>query len=241
MRFAFIHTADWQIGKRFGAFEAEKAAVLRDQRLGAVDRLAKAARAIRAENVLVAGDVFDSETVSDALAGRLLSRLQGYPDLVWHLLPGNHDPARAGGVWEAIVAGGLPANVRVYLTPEPAEIANGVVLLPAPLTSKSTSRDPTAWMDGANLSADSVRIGLAHGSVQGFGSDGDANVRAVWLFSRNDAVGNVAVVAAALLVAVMDSPWPDLLTAAVIAGLFLHSAVQIVRNARRELRSLGHA
>lgn len=71
--------------------------------------------------------------------------------------------------------------------------------------------------------------------------NGDANVRAVWLFSRNDAVGNVAVVAAAVLVAVMDSPWPDLLAAAAIAGLFLHSAVQIVRNARRELRSLGHA
>ncbi len=176
MRFAFIHTADWQIGKRFGAFKAEKAAVLRDQRLGAVDRLAKAARATRAENVLVAGDVFDSETVSDALARRLLSRLQGYPDLVWHLLPGNHDPARAGGVWEAIVAGGLPANVSVHLTPEPAEIAKGVVLLPAPLTSKSTSRDPTAWMDGASLAADSVRIGLAHGSVQGFGSHANANV-----------------------------------------------------------------
>ena len=72
MRFAFIHTADWQIGKRFGAFESEKAAVLREQRLGAVDRVAEAARAAGAEAVLVAGDVFDSETVSDELAGRLL-------------------------------------------------------------------------------------------------------------------------------------------------------------------------
>ena len=98
MRFAFIHTADWQIGKRFGAFEAEKAAVLREQRLGAVDRLAKAARASGAATVLVAGDVFDSETVTDALVARLLSRLTGHNNLVWHLLSGNHDPARAGGV-----------------------------------------------------------------------------------------------------------------------------------------------
>jgi len=176
MRFAFIHTADWQIGKRFGAFEAEKAAVLREQRLGAVDRVAEAARAAGAETVLVAGDVFDSETASDTLAGRLLSRLRGYPNLVWHLLPGNHDPARAGGVWEAIVAGGLPTNVRVHLRPEPAELARGVVLLPAPLTSKATNRDPTAWMDTAASPAGTIRIGLAHGSVQGFGSDGDANV-----------------------------------------------------------------
>ncbi|MGI9403328.1 MAG: metallophosphoesterase family protein, partial [Hyphomicrobium sp.] len=117
-----------------------------------------------------------SETVSNELAGRLLSRLKGYPNLVWHLLPGNHDPARAGGVWEAIVAAKLPENVRVHLTPQPAELAKGVVLLPAPLTSKSTSRDPTAWMDGAISPAGTIRIGLAHGSVQGFGSDGDANV-----------------------------------------------------------------
>ena len=176
MRFAFIHTADWQIGKRFGAFEAEKAAVLREQRLGAVDRVAEAARAAGAKTVLVAGDVFDSETVSDELAGRLLSRLKAYPNLGWHLLPGNHDPARAGGVWEAIVAGELPSNVRVHLTPEPAEIAKDVVLLPAPLTSKSTARDPTAWMDGATSPPGTIRIGLAHGSVQGFGSDGEANV-----------------------------------------------------------------
>jgi DNA repair exonuclease SbcCD nuclease subunit len=176
MRFAFIHTADWQIGKRFGAFEAEKAAVLREQRLRAVDRVAQAARAAGANTVLVAGDVFDSETVSDVLAGQLLSRLKSYTDLVWHLLPGNHDPARAGGVWEAVAAGGMPANVRVHLTPEPAELATDVVLLPAPLTSKSTAHDPTAWMDNVPSPAGALRIGLAHGSVQGFGSDGDANV-----------------------------------------------------------------
>src|SRR3546814_10472351 len=48
---------------------------------------------------------------------------------------------------------------------------------------------------------------------------GDANVRAVWLFSRNDATGNAAVVVAAGLVAWTASPWPDLVVAVVIAGL----------------------
>jgi len=176
MRFTFLHTADWQIGKRFGGFPTEKAAVLRAERLNAVGRLAEAAHAAAATAVLVGGDVFDSETVSDALAGTLLARLKAYPKLTWHLLPGNHDPARAGGIWEAIIAAGLPANVRVHVTPEAAEIAPGVVLLPAPLTAKLTSRDPTAWMDGAASSPGIVRIGLAHGSVQGFGSTGEANV-----------------------------------------------------------------
>ncbi len=65
---------------------------------------------------------------------------------------------------------------------------------------------------------------------------GDANVRAVWLFSRNDAIGNIAVVVAAGLVAWTGRPWPDLVVAAVIASLFLHSSWSIIRDALGELR-----
>jgi Co/Zn/Cd efflux system component len=68
---------------------------------------------------------------------------------------------------------------------------------------------------------------------------GDANMRAVWLFSRNDALGNLAVVIAAVLVAWSGTAWPDLVVAFVIAGLFLHSAWSIVTDARNELRMTG--
>jgi len=64
--------------------------------------------------------------------------------------------------------------------------------------------------------------------------DGDANVRSVWLCSRNDAIGNVAVMLAALAVAVTASAWPDLIVAALMAGLFLWSAAQILRQAWAE-------
>ena len=64
---------------------------------------------------------------------------------------------------------------------------------------------------------------------------GDANARAVWLFSRNDALGNLAVVIAAVLVAWIDSPWPDLGVAFVIAGLLLQSSWSIIKDARGEL------
>jgi Co/Zn/Cd efflux system component len=66
--------------------------------------------------------------------------------------------------------------------------------------------------------------------------EGDANVRAVWLFSRNDAIGNVAVIIAAGLVWFTESAWPDLIVAFGIAGLFLHSSFDTVRDARRELQ-----
>jgi len=65
---------------------------------------------------------------------------------------------------------------------------------------------------------------------------GDANVRAVWLFSRNDAIGNAAVVVAAGLVWWTGTPWPDLVVAAVIAALFLQSAWSIIADARADLR-----
>lgn len=64
---------------------------------------------------------------------------------------------------------------------------------------------------------------------------GDSNVRAVWLFSRNDAIGNAAVVMAAVLVAWTNTPWPDLAVAATIACLFLHSSWAIIKDARADL------
>ena len=64
--------------------------------------------------------------------------------------------------------------------------------------------------------------------------DGDANVRSVWLCSRNDAIGNVAVMLAAIGVWGTQTGWPDLFVAAIMAGLFLSSSVQIVRQGLRE-------
>jgi Co/Zn/Cd efflux system component len=68
--------------------------------------------------------------------------------------------------------------------------------------------------------------------------DGDANIRSVWLCSRNDAIGNVAVVVAALLVALLGTGVPDLIVAGVMAALFLSSAFQILRQSFAEWRHL---
>ncbi|WP_235919486.1 cation transporter [Aureimonas psammosilenae] len=70
---------------------------------------------------------------------------------------------------------------------------------------------------------------------------GDANVRAVWLFSRNDAIGNLAVLAAAVVVWWLNSPWPDLIVAFAVAGLFLQSARSIIRDARQDLVQAGRS
>ncbi|MCV0400128.1 MAG: cation transporter [Nitrosarchaeum sp.] len=65
---------------------------------------------------------------------------------------------------------------------------------------------------------------------------GDANVRAVWLFSRNDALGNILVVVAAGLVFWTNTSWPDLIAAGIIASLFLQSSWSIIKDAQSELK-----
>jgi cation diffusion facilitator family transporter len=67
--------------------------------------------------------------------------------------------------------------------------------------------------------------------------DGDANVRSVWLCTRNDAIGNVAVVLAGVMVAWTASAWPDLIVAMGMAALFLSSSMSILRQAVGELRT----
>lgn len=67
--------------------------------------------------------------------------------------------------------------------------------------------------------------------------DGDANVRSVWLCSRNDAIGNAVVIFAAYAVWDLDKAWPDLAVAAVMAWLFLNSSLSILKQALREYRS----
>lgn len=67
--------------------------------------------------------------------------------------------------------------------------------------------------------------------------DGDSNVRSVWLCSRNDAIGNVGVIIAGIVVGITGAAWPDLLVALLLTTLFLRSAVSIVSQARAELKS----
>jgi Co/Zn/Cd efflux system component len=66
--------------------------------------------------------------------------------------------------------------------------------------------------------------------------NGDSNMRSVWICSRNDVVGNLAVLFAALGVFGTRTGWPDVIVAAIMAGLALQGAWQIVLQAQSELR-----
>ncbi len=169
----FIHTADWQIGKVFKRF-GEREALFREARLAAIDSIGELAMRDGIAHVLVAGDVYDVQTPLPTTLRAPLERMRRFDRVCWHLLPGNHDPHRPKGIWEQIAAADLPANVRPLLDPHPVEIEPGVYVFPAPLTRRAEANDLTAWMDEAPTPPGAVRIGLAHGSVTGFDSQGDA-------------------------------------------------------------------
>jgi DNA repair exonuclease SbcCD nuclease subunit len=167
----FIHTADWQVGKVFRQVDDATEGVLQAARLEAIATLGRLACERGAPIVLVAGDVYDVATAEDRTLGQPLERMRAFPEVVWHLIPGNHDPHQPGGPWERVQRRGLPDNVRIHLEPEPVALTDHAQLLPAPLLRRRALADPTAWMDQASTPTGSFRIGLAHGSISAFGSD----------------------------------------------------------------------
>ncbi len=176
MTFRFIHSADWHLGKTFATMADTIGGELSSARFGAISRIADIAKAQAASHVLVAGDVFDKPDIARVDLRRAIDRMAEHRDITWVLLPGNHDPMRYGGVWSRLKQLEPPATIVVANQAAPMTLAPGVVLLPSPLSSNHPGHDPTAWMTDAATPADSVRIGLAHGSVQGFGSDGDSAI-----------------------------------------------------------------
>ncbi len=90
-------------------------------------------------------------------------------------------------------------------------------------------------MGGVSLLALAVNLGVA--VLLYAHRTGDAQARSVWLCSRNDALGNLAVMAAAAGVWASARGWPDVVVAVVLAGLALSSGWSVMRHAQRELRS----
>jgi DNA repair exonuclease SbcCD nuclease subunit len=168
-----IHSADWQIGKVFKQFGVKEDA-LRQARLVAIERLGQLARTHGAAHVLVAGDVYDSEAPNAITLRAPIERMKLFPDIQWHLLPGNHDPHRPEGIWDRVAKLGLPGHIHLHLAPAVAPLGDDAFLLPAPLCHKTEYDDLTVWMDSAPTPEGAVRIGLAHGSIVNFGGEGEA-------------------------------------------------------------------
>jgi DNA repair exonuclease SbcCD nuclease subunit len=179
----FLHTADLQIGKPFNWADAERARpALKEAREEAVTRIGNVADERDAHFILVAGDLFDDNTIDDDVVTRTCHRLESDVSVPVYILPGNHDAASGPScVYRRAPFTELkPDHVFVLDQREPYVVGeNGegtapddeVVILPAPLQRRIERGDPTSHVDadfGRDRAPDAVRIGLAHGGVETF-------------------------------------------------------------------------
>ncbi len=176
----FLHTADWQLGKPFaGINDVQKRSLVQQERFTAIQRLLLVAAEHRAEFVVVAGDLFDSASVTKATVSAACSAI-GRLGLPVIAIPGNHDHGGPGSIWQQAFfqreCASLAPNFRILLSAEPVELETAVIF-PCPLLRRAESADPTAWLRSLDLAADAFggkpRIVLAHGSTQGFGTTSD--------------------------------------------------------------------
>jgi len=176
----FLHTADWQLGKPFaGIGDVQKRSLVQQERFTAIHRIGLAATEHRAEFVVVAGDLFDSASVTKATVSAACSAI-GRLGLPVIAIPGNHDHGGPGSIWQQAFfqreCASLAPNFRILLSAEPVELETAVIF-PCPLLRRAESADPTAWLRSLDLAADAFggkpRIVLAHGSTQGFGTTSD--------------------------------------------------------------------
>lgn len=177
MPLRFIHTADWQLGKRFGRVtDPAKQEALRAVRFQTVGLLAAAATAHHADFVLVAGDLFDSPTPTKDVVSRALAEIGKCPVPVL-AIPGNHDHAGPGSVWAQPhfleEQRRLAPQFRLLDRAEPVVLPQAIVF-PCPLLRRHEAANPLAWIAAAltdsSLPLGLPRIVLAHGATQEFGT-----------------------------------------------------------------------
>lgn len=160
-----LHTADWQIGMRASAL-GDAGARVREERIAAGRRVVEEARNHGVDFILVAGDTFEDNAVDRVLVQKVADILGAYEKPVF-IIPGNHDPLVPGSVWEH-PSWKSATNVHVLREEALVEVPGGV-LFPCPVREKHSGGNPTTWIPSGRDGR--IRIGLAHGTVEGVRQD----------------------------------------------------------------------
>ncbi len=161
----FIHTADWQIGMRADSV-GDCASRVREERFAAAKRVIDVAKSETVDFILVAGDIFEDNAVDRKLVQKIADILRSFSGPVL-IIPGNHDPLVPGSVWDHPAWNAAP-NLRVIREESPIPISEAVIY-PCPSKEKRSTANPTAWITKEEIGR--IRIGLAHGTVEGIRQD----------------------------------------------------------------------
>ena len=159
---SFIHSSDFQVGMTRWYLSEEAQSRFDDSRLRAITRLGALAEETGAEFIVVAGDVFEANALSERTMGRALDAMDALPVPVY-LLPGNHDPLVPGA---ALLRADERENITVLRDDTPVEHRPGVEIIGAPLLARYASEDLAAQAIAPLKPSSGIRILVAHGQLQ---------------------------------------------------------------------------
>ncbi len=134
-------------------------------RLESLDRLFTLAEEHAVDAILAAGDLFEKNDVAEDLVEAVAAVLRRHPSIPIHAIPGNHDLAGPGSVWNRDAVNGMD-HFHLHRTFDPVDLAEGVVLHPFPVRSIHGRED--VLEDLPDLAPDGrIHVGLAHGHLKG--------------------------------------------------------------------------
>ncbi|MDW7710648.1 MAG: DNA repair exonuclease [Deferrisomatales bacterium] len=166
----FLHTADLQLGLKLSFVAGENGSRARSQRFDTLRRIAGTARDAAVQAVVIAGDLFDDNSVGPETIQQARDALETFAPIPVLILPGNHDAATE---YSALARMDAPGHVRILNGREPVEVEGGT-FFPCPLARRHETRDPTAWLPAREPGDERVRVAVAHGGVIEFSESSES-------------------------------------------------------------------
>jgi DNA repair exonuclease SbcCD nuclease subunit len=173
MQIRFIHSSDWQLGMTRAFLSDEASARFSQDRISAIAKLGALATEHKAEFIIVAGDVFESNQLSKQTLARALDALEALPVPIF-LLPGNHDPLDGASIFLTKAFQSANNHIIVLREMQPVAVPNlpGVEIVGAPWRTKHPNSDLcNDLMQTLEPVAGVVRIAVAHGQVDKLSPD----------------------------------------------------------------------
>ncbi|WP_051866871.1 metallophosphoesterase family protein [Corynebacterium atypicum] len=165
----FVHTADLQIGMTRGGFlDADAEARFEAARVAAVRRIGELASRESCAFIVMAGDIFEFNSVSDRTFGRAVEAFRQLP-VDCYLLPGNHDALTADSILRRLVAQEGMERLHLLEDSQPVEVAEGVELVAAPLRARTATSDLVGQATAGLSPVRTIRVVVGHGQPQDYG------------------------------------------------------------------------
>lgn len=168
----FLHSSDLQIGMTRWFLSSEAQARFDDDRIRSIEKMGEVARAHGCRFIVVAGDVFEHNSLHQRTTGRALDALKALPVPVY-LLPGNHDPLTADSIFYRVEN---IEGVTVLKDTSVVEVLPGVEIVGAPLLTKTATTDLVRAALDPLKPTEKIRIAVGHGQAESRSSEASADL-----------------------------------------------------------------